>query len=322
MVVKLWWKLVMKWNKLGLICKPPKQLGVVSHCYLPTPIVMEDLGVVRVYYSSWDNTQRGKIFYSSFSLNDPTKHIISCSNPVLDIGEPGTFDSDGVAPASVFRHKNKITLFYQGFQRTCYKKVNIVFSGMAISSLFNHFERIGGVPFLDRNYLELCLRSAPFALPISKEKFKIWYTSSSTTWKECKNKTYWDSYPLYDIGYIKSDDLDKHGPSGVGYCCSLRRDNELGVSRPWVIYENGIYKMWFSSRSEEVPYKLGYAESEDGVHWYRFDDSEIGIYSGDRYDDEMICFGAVIDIRKERYMFYNGNSHGKDGILLAKLEQD
>jgi hypothetical protein len=80
--------------------------------------------------------------------------------------------------------------------------------------------------------------------------------------------------------------------------------------------------MWYSIRSTTHPYRLGYAESTDGLHWIRKDD-EVGIHtSSSGWDSEMICFPCVIDVAGQRYLFYNGNQHGKTGFGYAILEQD
>lgn len=39
------------------------------------------------------------------------------------------------------------------------------------------------------------------------------------------------------------------------------------VMNPCVIYEEGIYKMWYSAGETYEPNATGYATSEDGIHW-------------------------------------------------------
>ena len=79
--------------------------------------------------------------------------------------------------------------------------------------------------------------------------------------------------------------------------------------------------MWYSIRSLSKGYRLGYAESEDGVNWRR-KDNEIGIDVSDNgWDSEMICFPAIIDVNSERYLFYNGNNYGETGFGYAVLDE-
>jgi hypothetical protein len=78
--------------------------------------------------------------------------------------------------------------------------------------------------------------------------------------------------------------------------------------------------MWYSVRSFHEPYRMGYAESADGLVWER-KDSTVGIYrSADQpgeWDSEMICYPNYVSHRKKEYLFYNGNQHGKSGFGYA-----
>ena len=54
--------------------------------------------------------------------------------------------------------------------------------------------------------------------------------------------------------------------------------------------------MWYSIRSHNRPYRIGYAESGDGQHWERRDDA-VGIQaSSEGWDSEMICYPCVVDV--------------------------
>jgi hypothetical protein len=77
--------------------------------------------------------------------------------------------------------------------------------------------------------------------------------------------------------------------------------------------------MWYSIRGFKDLYKMGYAESTDGIHWER-KDQQVGISPSDiGWDSEMICYPCVIDVKGKRYMFYNGNRHGESGFGYAEM---
>ena len=77
--------------------------------------------------------------------------------------------------------------------------------------------------------------------------------------------------------------------------------------------------MWYSYRGET--YRIGYAESPDGIVWQRKDD-EVGLdVSISGWDSEMIEYSFIFDHKGDRYMLYNGNDYGKSGMGLAILEQ-
>ena len=75
--------------------------------------------------------------------------------------------------------------------------------------------------------------------------------------------------------------------------------------------------MWYAYRGDH--YKIGYAESHNGIAWNR-QDEDVGIdTSVSGWDSEMIEYPYIHDHKGVRYMFYNGNQFGKTGIGLAKL---
>jgi len=88
--------------------------------------------------------------------------------------------------------------------------------------------------------------------------------------------------PCYHIKYAESNDginWARQGQVAIDY----RDEVEGGISRPSVLIEDGIYKMWFSARAitdyrenRERSYRIYYAESTDGIHWTR-KDKEVGI---------------------------------------------
>jgi sucrose-6-phosphate hydrolase SacC (GH32 family) len=103
---------------------------------------------------------------------------------------------------------------------------------------------------------------------------------------------------------------------------------EGGISRPSVLIEDGIYKMWFSARAitdyrenRERSYRIYYAESTDGIHWTRKDD-EVGIDVSEdpkAWDYSMIEYPLVVQHRGRKIMFYNGNHFGQTGVGYAEM---
>jgi hypothetical protein len=105
-------------------------------------------------------------------------------------------------------------------------------------------------------------------------------------------------------------------------CIAPLGSEDYAVGRPWVLHEGTTYRMYYSIRSKApISYRIGYAESADGLKWTRKDD-EAGIgVSDDGWDSAMICYPCVVDAGGRRYMFYNGNRHGSTGFGCAVLEE-
>ena len=78
--------------------------------------------------------------------------------------------------------------------------------------------------------------------------------------------------------------------------------------------------MWYCHRG--LTYRIGYAESRDGIHWNRLDHLSGIDVSQDGWDSEMIEYPFVFDHKGKRYMLYAGNGFGKTGFGIAVLTNE
>jgi hypothetical protein len=93
---------------------------------------------------------------------------------------------------------------------------------------------------------------------------------------------------------------------------------EFALSRPCVIKDADLYRMWYSRR--HPTYRPGYAESADGLSWERRDDELRFVPAAETWEQESMSYPAVFDHGGRRFMFYNGNSYGRTGFGIAILE--
>jgi hypothetical protein len=97
--------------------------------------------------------------------------------------------------------------------------------------------------------------------------------------------------------------------------------DEHRVGRPYVIREQGLYRMFYSAGTKSKVYRLAYADSPDGINWTRKDD-EVGIdVSEAGWDSQMMAYPSVITTEAGTFLFYNGNDYGREGFGYAVLEQ-
>jgi hypothetical protein len=80
------------------------------------------------------------------------------------------------------------------------------------------------------------------------------------------------------------------------------------------------YRMWYSYRGDA--YRIGYAESVDGLEWERRDAGAGIDVSADGWDSQMIEYPCVFEHGGDSLMLYNGNGYGATGIGLAVLESN
>lgn len=304
----------MKWRKKGLIYAPKGDLWwSKNYAMPPTAQVLNDK-VIRIYFASLDDAAYGRIGYVDLDAENPSRILKKSTEPILDLGEIGTFDDSGVNPSCVFRLNNQTFLYYIGWQRA-ERVPYMLFAGLATSRDGETFKKHSRVPILDRTGDEPFSRTAPCVI-LEHGVFKMWYWS-------CLNWTDAGGWIHYNnvIRYLESKDgISWKGVGAV--CISPQSAEDYSIGRPWVIRDSDIYRMWYSIRSSssETPYRIGYSESEDGLHWQRKDD-EAGVTSSDAgWDSEMVCYPCVVDACGKRYMFYNGNRHGSTGFGYAVLE--
>ena len=85
-----------------------------------------------------------------------------------------------------------------------------------------------------------------------------------------------------------------------------------------MLKEKGLYRMWYCYRG--ASYRIGYAESADGLDWTRMD-ARAGIdLAPEGWDSEMLAYPFVFDHAGRRYLFYNGNGYGRSGLGWAVLD--
>jgi predicted GH43/DUF377 family glycosyl hydrolase len=304
----------MIWRKRGLVYRPNgERWWARQYATIPTAEALDDR-TLRVYFAALDDRRYGRIGFVDLDARDPTRILAESSEPVLDLGEPGTFDDCGVNASCTVTVGDRRFLYYIGWQR-CERVPYMLFSGLATSVDQQVFQRASRVPILDRTGAEPFSRSAPCVLPV-EDGFHMWYWSC-LRWSEGRNGLHYNNV----IRHASSTD-GIHWRPADDICLQPEWPWEYSLGRPWVVRDGSVWRMWFSVRSEEEPYRLGYAESSDGRSWLR-DDSRVGISSSESgWDSEMTCYPCVVDAGGCRYLFYNGNRHGATGFGYAVLEQD
>lgn len=307
----------MKWEKKGLIYCPDGHIDWMKQfAMLPTPLLINE-STLRLFVGFCDIDNIGRIGYIDVDPNNPKKILNVFSEPVLDIGQDGCFDDHGVVPISILKKGNQIFLYYIGFQEGV-KIPYYMFCGLAISDdNGNSFYRYSKSPVLDRINDEVYARCGVNVIK-DDSKYKMYYVGSyKEGWTQAQGK----AKPLYTMMYTESDD-GIHWNNEAIQCMEYANEDEHGFGRPHVWKEDGIYKMIYSIRTYSRGYYLGYAESQDGIHWVR-KDSEVGIgLSETGWDSKNISYGYRFVYKDKTYLFYNGNGCGKTGFGYAELIEE
>lgn len=302
----------MQWEKIGKIFAPDNNFPwMISHAANPFAEHLK-FGLYKIYFSSRDHTNRSHIGSVDIDFDNNYKVEAISETPILAPGESGMFDDSGVAMGYLIEINGKKMLYYLGWNlKVTVPWLNTI--GLAVfNKSTNSFDKVSRAPLLDRSDEDPFSISYPSILS-DKGVYKMWY-GSNLKWGNDQSEM------NHVIKYAESKD-------GIQWkrnhkvALDLVHENEYALSKPFVLKENGEYKMWYSyrGRGEITTYRIGYAESSDGVIWNRKDD-EVGIdVSINGWDSDMISYPFIFDHRGESLMLYNGNGYAKTGFGLAKL---
>ncbi len=309
----------MLWEKKGLIFAPNRNHDwMVSHAQVPLVDRIND-DTLRIYFGTRDEVNRTVTTFVEVKADNPSHVRYVHDQPVLGLGELGCFDDSGAMPSWIIDRGAEKYLYYTGWNTsTTVPYRNSI--GLAVSKDNGlTFQRACPGPILDRTQYEPHFCAVPCVL-VEDGRCRMWYLSG-VRWDVFNDKP----EPRYHIKYAESADGINWDRQGV-VCIDFKSDAEAGIVRPSVIKEGALYRMWYSYRGLENyrtdkrnSYRIGYAESSDGIAWTRKDEA-LGLdVSNAGWDSEMVAYPYVYEHDEKKYMIYNGNGFGKSGFGYAVL---
>jgi predicted GH43/DUF377 family glycosyl hydrolase len=160
----------------------------------------------------------------------------------------------------------------------------------------------------------------------TNSSYMMWYSGASI-------------YVVDTIGFANSTDgiswkrYSQNPVLNVGNATSW----DHGVKDPWVIHENGIYKMWYTGllymwyTKLIVLEQIGYATSPDGLNWTKYPGNPVLPYGPvGSLNDKWVFRPVVISTGSSYTMYYSslsqtgtygiGMATSNDGISWKKLD--
>lgn len=303
---------------MGRVFDPAAHDWAGSHAQVPTPFVYDDR--VRVFYA--DRNAEGKSYttYLDLDRSDLSRVVYEHKEPILSFGAPGTFDDDGAMPSFALRHEGRIRLYYSGWNRG----VTVPYRnsvGIAVSDDDGGtWRRMFEGPVLERCPQEPYIAVTPSIL-VEDGLWRMWYISG-LRWTEVGGRY----EPVYVIKYASS--CDGVAWDRPNHLCIPQDHPDEAFSHPTVIRDGDVYRMWYCCRDSRDyrdgagAYRIGYAESPDGLTWTRLDDV-LGLpHAVEEWASTMTCYPFVTRIDERVVMFFNGNGFGRTGFGYAVLERD
>jgi hypothetical protein len=300
----------MRWNRLGRVyCPTGEHSWMLTHAANPVAELRDD-GTVRVYFGARDDSGRTSIGYVDLEIADSFQVLAVNPFPVVAPGSAGAFDDSGASMGCLVRTSEARFLYYLGWNLS----VTVPWRnsiGLARSPVGeSRFERVSLAPVLDRNRFDPYSLSYPWVLH-DEGRWRMWYGSNLS----------WGTRPTdmkHVIRYAESEDGIVWRPTGETAIVP-GGGGEFAVARPCVVRDKSCWRMWFSARANA--YRIGYAESTDGIHWVRMDEKYGLEPSFADWENEAVSYASVFDHGGRRYMLYNGNSYGRTGFGIAVLDE-
>ena len=300
----------MAWQKLGRLFKVDQLHPMLqSHCANPKAIHLQD-AVYRVFYSARNAEQKSSVSYVDIDVGKAEVVFVS-EEPLLTFGESDSFYSHGISIGNVYDDEaGRQFIQFMGWQLRDGEHWRGEMGRAEVTDGPRLSLNPGNV-FMPLDAEDSISLSYPFVIR-EGVNYRMWYGSTES----------WDSdngEMIHLIKYATSNDgikWEKHGPA-IPF--------EIGVaqafSSPSVLIDEQGHHMWFSYRDGTGrTYRIGYAQSTDGLTWTNHLNA-VGIdVSTEGWDSEMICYPFVFSHQGRRYMLYNGNGYGREGFGLARWE--
>lgn len=311
----------MRWIKKGLIFRTAGQFPwMVHHACVPVAHKISP-EVLRIYFGPRDSNGRTLPAFIEVDADEPSRVLYVHDKPVLELGSLGAFDDSGVMPSCIVEHGGVLFLFYIGWNQGVTVPYRNAIGLAASDDGGVSFRRVFEGPVIDRSQLEPYFTASPFVI-FENGLWRAWY-ASATRFRLIDGS----AEPVYQVKYAESDDGRAWRRPNV-VCLEYSFDGEANA-RPSIIVENGVYRMWYCFRGsvgyrtdKAQAYRIGYAESLDGVRWQRMDD-RVGIERSDSgWDSVMMAYPFVYEHRGIKHMLYCGNGFGESGFGYAVLSED
>ncbi len=208
------------------------------------------------------------------------------NNPIIDVGAPGSFDSENILDPSAVVFNGRVFLYYSAIGRTSST------IGLAVSDDGFRFIKHGS-PLLDGRCPEIVLGS--------DSRLHLFFVRVTDGKGYCIYHAVSDDGISFEIGESPVLSVGRPGEW-----------DSYSVTTPRIFLDRGLYYMVYAGDDATLDdsWRFGLAVSHDLVNWEKYTANPIfskGEY-GD-WDDSNIWFGTVEHVAGRYWMWYEGCNH-------------
>ncbi len=282
-------------------------------------------GELRLYYSGGDDDGHQRICLATAPTDRPTE--FTRQGVVLDLGRPGSFDSNWCVLPLVRKFGDRWHLYYTGRDDSPAGLQSFWGIGLATSEDGIRFERHSTYPLITGNQTEQFPNNKGIAgggtiiedlQPDGSTTYRLYYTLAT------------GSPDPEDIRV----DQEKHCAvchSVDGFRWTDHRvvlsprpnisSEDAAVAAPWVWREGNIYRMLYCGIGTRWGYySMSEAFSDDGYEWNRGTGDEYLSLTPNpncEWESQMVEYPSILDEGDRLRLFYCGNGYGMTGIGTA-----
>jgi predicted GH43/DUF377 family glycosyl hydrolase len=250
------------------------------------PEIFHDGAIYHMWYCGNDGTTNKIGYATSMDRINWTKSPL---NPVLDLGSTGEWDDTQLYFPNVIYDGQKYILWYSGYNGTTWRVGYATTQDEDgwIKYLTNPVVDLGPPTSWDEDYV------AHPSVYYDGVTYHMWYSGESTI----NNR----------IGYANSTD-------GITWIKYPNPVVDLGPSSSWddyhtysptVLYDGALFHMWYSGFDGSI-WRIGYANSSDGISWTKHPTPVVDLGSPTSWDDERVYSPTVIFDGITYHMWYAG----------------
>jgi predicted GH43/DUF377 family glycosyl hydrolase len=235
------------------------------------------------------------------------KDLVFEDNHKISSGEyeRANWDFRDLMLGSILKVQNMYWLYYSG--ANYYYKYNV---GVAESSDFKKWSKYSLNPIITRDD-NLALESIGIQtmfVVFKDGKYCMWYDSVNAR-------------AVTSICYATSEDGINWKKYDKNPVIKPEKDWESrGVFDCSVIFDNGEYLMWYSGIDKYSNIKIGYATSDDGINWQKYDKNPvIKPDSNNHYEEISVLEPSVFIFNNNFYMVYTSYGTGSMGDSFINI---
>lgn len=301
-------KCITAWAPRGMLYVPDETIAWMSDgagAFFARPAGENFL---QLFLTGRDATVRSRIGIVTIRWSNRPEPIDVTSEPVLDLGELGTFDMDGVSYPWIVSTGGALLMYYVGWNRLAGEIPFRNQIGLAVSENGGKsFKRITRAPLLPLSDAEpigsgsCCVEPVPGGWRLYYTNFLKWERRSDGV------------RHFYHIREAYSKDgIHWERPGKV--VVELDRPEEYALGAPNLDIRGSHRTLYFTARGHR--YRLFAAVNDGERGWSRIP-GHIEL-ARSNFDSEMQCYPRTLSFRGKSYLLYSGNGYGRSGIGYAE----